>query len=788
MISSTTNAFLETCHEGMSKNYNNSEHVSEFFEPHRGLDKHEAREEWVSYLVHKFRYFALLENRGDDADQEILQILDSANKSHLGRFIPAWKAGAQNEEVVYLYRILQLPDDLVHRHWYSLNIEECERWCKAQERKLREIEADANKHGWTNTLETLYADMGKEPRADLRTEIQLSMISMLSMQGLKQKVHEFRSSLAKSDKSYDETEAALTKSSNVILKEFQHYFARTEVNHYDNEAGTYVYLIQLALVLTESLYREEFDETKIIAQYIERIRKLFPCEVVDYLEANNDNALLEWLVGTIDQSELSEDYRSLSKEELKRQVQQRESYARGVGITGSILLLEKDNQRNLWHHIGSNDVRNDPRQSKDHVNAYESDMHGILKVTKKIENFWAFPVYKNGRLHGAFRVVNSLLTENTLQPGGWPYHLRVRLAAAASLLSEFLTVADPQLERKDDFTTIFERNGQINVMVNNLGLRWIRKGVLAAILRHLTRDIGKKREKRHMGCCILIVKDIEGRKLLQDLPNYPLIQTSYKGILPPYDKLDSYHDAVNPSRGAFLFDHEGNFLRIVELRHNNKTEYDAIQSITQSNSDSLCLLLSRNSKSIKGYRSGDIAVEIYISEGSGEWFFRYPKAVLETMVKSAPTVEREILRVVCDACLEMSNQALGGLFVIGNIPDIDLLDIAKTELEIQRDEYKIQRLGKDLLIEFAKLDGATFIQDNGVIYQFNSTIQASPPRPSETSDSPHQNSSDPFRNKGARHKAGLTVSRIVPNVLVVIVSENRGITLVSRGERIAGPL
>jgi len=76
------------------------------------------------------------------------------------------------------------------------------------------------------------------------------------------------------------------------------------------------------------------------------------------------------------------------------------------------------------------------------------------------------------------------------------------------------------------------------------------------------------------------------------------------------------------------------------------------------------------------------------------------------------------------------------------------------------------------LIEFAKIDGATFIDDQGDITYINVTIRAKQPTKRTL-----------FPGRGARHEAAESISKKVPNALVVVVSENRGIRLVFDGGR-----
>jgi hypothetical protein len=538
------------------------------------------------------------------------------------------------------------------------------------------------------------------------------------------------------------------------------------------------FLPELSLHLTQSLYSEEFDQTEVIRQFLLKIKEKFRCEVCDFLDVSEDDQRVLWRVATVNHTDLSEKYRKLweeSPEALKKEIQNRESYGKGIGISGSILLQDADIGRNTWFHIGSNDVEHDPRQSKTHKHAYEQDLYpGVLKVNKRINNFWMFPIFRKQKFVGAFRVVNKLIEEEKLQPGGWPYYTRVQLSLIAQWFSKFLETTEQQVKMREDFLDVMERSKHLDSMIKNFGLSWIEKEKLQAFLRHLMSDLAKKVENRPIGCCILIT-NVQGDEMpFKELESYSLLDPVKDEITASYDNLNVYHDLVDPLKGAYVFDQDGKFRRIIRLACKNGNEaqygYEAIKSITEQYPETFCLLLTRDTKIIQGYNKGARVVDIYSSGGTGKWHFRYPQEIFRIMVAHALVSDKNLLKALCDASLELSLCGHGALIVVGDVSEKEF-DFSGLPKSLRFKSEKVTLVDSSILVEFAKVDGAVIIGNNGYITRFGTIVEPKRSVPRIPL----------FPGKGGRHETGEIISKLTPKAMVIIISQNRSISIVADG-------
>lgn len=766
--------FLQELHDFKSRNFDNSTVI-----PSEIKSKYSARTdpvgELIQYINHKFLYLILLADEEQNADEFFSTIIQRNGKSELAQFVQAWKEKAGAEELAYNYRLSQLPSDVVHRQWYAQDVEECYKWCARLSSKLEKAKESVERD-WYVRIGDLYGGIGARASSSFVEDSSLALLSKRAISAMVNRIDYLKVALEKSRVSFDEMNGRLTQECQEVLRDLERTLRGLNLAEDGRGLVDANWLGDLALKLMEKVYAEGFDETPVIIEFIRELSTAFRCEVCDYLDVSRGGEMVVWRAATVGEADLSPEYQKLAKEEFRRRVQERESYRRGVGITGSILLLDSGS-RDIWRHIGSNDVLNDPRQSEEHRSAYESDMYpGVLKNNRRINNFWAFPVFVGSRMVGVFRVVNKLDEDGILQAGGWAYLTRVQLALVSEWFSRFWATVGAQVENKADFAMIRERNRQIDEMIRRLNLEWVDKTSLQALLRHVTRDISKKHEKRQVGCCIVVTQVEEGGRALERFESYPLIDVSPGDVPSPYDMLDRYHDAVDPLQGAYVFDQSGRFSRIVKLewRGDGGKIYsgeEAVFQMMRGYPKSLCLMLRRETKNILGYCDGGRAIEIFISEGTGEWRFRYPKDILELMERNGGDVRSEVIKIVWEATLEMSYRGMGGIFVVGKAPS-EPFAFGDPKIPFKRHE-KVQHIGKALLVEFAKLDGATFVDCEGFITRVNTTVRAIEP-PSRTL----------FIGKGARHEAGETISKKAPQALVVIISENRGVSLVRNGSLI----
>ena len=776
---------VEKCHHVMSENYDSSLNIPSDILREAGQQEL-FRKRWTDYLRYKFRYLVLLEtDGGNEADTKIGAELRSNGVQYLSRFLPQWKARAKKERTVYSYRRCQLPPQTVEAIWYDPQTPECTEWCQKRNEELELLDAKATGSTWGEWLPQIYAQIGRRPITTCEQERMLSAVFRRAAGGLVDRVNSVRRYMTRFPVA-SATSARLSKKYQQAMAEVARCFEcfkNTPLQDVvvDTSLVGSNLLAELSFELMKVLHNSGFDEIAVVTQFLQSLKAHFQCEVCDFLEVTDNGEKIVLRAATVNHRDLSARYQKLSEDERRQHVLARESYRRGEGISGTILLLGGDADRNTWYHVGSNDVQHDPRQSRKHRSAYERDMYpGVLRASGRIENFWMFPVFGGDRLVGAFRVVNKLNGKEELQRGGWPYLTRVQLALVAQWLSRFLEAVQQQLQMREDFFAIMQWNQRLDQMMTTLDLHWVERRTLQAFLRHLERDISKKEEKRPVGCCIIIAR-VVGRSLpLPELPDYPLLDCRAGAIEDPYSGLDAYHDAVSPLGGAYVFDQKGTFVRAVKLEiRGGRTDtilsgYSAVEKVTSTNREAICLLLPSGAKSVLIYQHGSRVAEVLLSEKTAERRFRYPNEVLEKMVSGAPTVRRAVLKAVCDACIELSFRGYGGMIVVGDVP-FDQFSLTEPKVPC-KPECDLASMGKDTLVEFAKMDGATFVTNEGRVTKVNRTVTPI---------------KDPgveplFPGRGGRHTTGEKISRLAPNALVVIVSENRGISIVARG-KLVGP-
>jgi DNA integrity scanning protein DisA with diadenylate cyclase activity len=202
--------------------------------------------------------------------------------------------------------------------------------------------------------------------------------------------------------------------------------------------------------------------------------------------------------------------------------------------------------------------------------------------------------------------------------------------------------------------------------------------------------------------------------------------------------------------------------------------------VTKGYDKCISLFLGRGAKTIQVYKSDKKVANIFISEYSGEWVVRFDSEVKNEMKRFVPDEHHRNLETVADVCLALANNNYGGIFVFGPRAEIEAAIENKLREKPTRIGYafpaSIADVGPDLLQELAKLDGATFIDHHGNILRTNFVILGGEMPKAETDDETAE-----VLQRGARHTAGVIASYTCRDSLVIIISENGGITLLQDG-------
>lgn len=788
--------FLRACIEAKEATHDNSARLREkLTEDYPGIDHKKL---WKNYLICKFIYLFHSENL-DQAATLARKEADDLRLPGVDEFVAHWQEIKPAEERAFFYRLIQLPKESTY-YWYDTTIHRVQDWCSQLEDRYDQLEASvkisqsrgaANLKNLAEKIKNDFAFIPSDHLFDSLTKQQTEYLT----EAIVEKKRGFNEDLSCVSPVLTAPDLAKIEDPFLRLRD--------------------LLLNELTIELTKTLLNYGHDETIVIRTFLYKLKKLFNCDVVDYLDVEGkteDESRLVFRVATLTYEQLSNEFKTeVDRDKMKPPEKDKETYPRGVGISGSVLLLDSAAGRNLWrYHIGSNDLRQDPRQSVAHLSAYQSHVYSKVLTGGEIKNFWIFPIYVDSKLKGAFRVVNKLAGEEEPQRiVEWSFLDRVQLAIIAAWFSSFLETLQPYIHSTEAWFAIVRREQAVKSLADQLKLP--ESKVVQSIITHLFKDMNKKVEKRGVGCCIILAKEPD--KLLQRLQEFPLIDGDSIGIAYPYEgSIDKYHDAVNPLFGGYLLAEDGVFRAIVRFtRRQGKKDTLSPEEITSDVQDVICFLLKRESKKIHVYESGKRVADVFTSEYSSEWVLRFPDQIKQRIREFAPSNNRAI-DMIADVCLALSNSNYGGIFVFG--PREELKDALANKLEpresnikYRKGEQDVTKVGEGILIELAKIDGATFIDYDGTIVEINFVIglkkekeeEKEPPKLDEAladtattseKDLAPLTEGDPtpdvektihLRKRGARHNAGMDVSRACPESLVIIVSENGGISLIRNG-------
>ncbi len=164
--------------------------------------------------------------------------------------------------------------------------------------------------------------------------------------------------------------------------------------------------------------------------------------------------------------------------------------------------------------------------------------------------------------------------------------------------------------------------------------------------------------------------------------------------------------------------------------------------------------------------------------------------MIKKNIRAFAPKDNPVVDLIAEVSLDLSNRNYGGIFVFGPRDELDSalkdrLEPRDSSIKYRKGQVNVTEVGQEILIELSKIDGATFIDYDGFIIEINFVIRAKKNHNfseagEEIAKTDVARSKD-LRKRGARHNAGVDVSRICPHSLVIIVSENGGISLVQNG-------
>jgi len=520
------------------------------------------------------------------------------------------------------------------------------------------------------------------------------------------------------------------------------------------------------------------DEDNLLQEFVIIIRDVFGAKLTDHMNIYDDGQCVRYNV--VSDRSIS----GLNNKELEKN----ESYVVGEGITGSILLWkELTGDERLTFHVGTNHLANDERQSDEHNNTY-SGIYG-----KEINTFWAFPYFdEKHKIMGVFRVVNKQHGDNA-----WHYEERADLILVARWFETFWRNILNILHPEDRF--VFS-DTKIEDIYSRLQMPWIDKPFFDLLLTHLKTIVHKKIENSDMGVGTVIFHEMQTRKYKQgrQYPVFPMQPWFYKGsALIPFNVDDPIkvekestalrdiglmYKTMNTRISFCLYSSEGRFygIRHVMLTQSEIPNIEKIIQITKDG-DSVFFLTKGEEKSIKVYKDGSFFLDFYLSESDGDWRVRVFSEYEEILRKKA-NVDPALPKSICDLIFELSSSQIGSMLIFTDKREFDLNEEEHNKIG---DEYIT---GKNIaeVSSWASLDGAVVCNSRDGEIMYAGTILKDI-APTNLQTDPTYQKLKAFvktHQKGARHSVAAIYTMKYPDDCVIVISQNKGISVLVGGELI----
>ena len=312
-----------------------------------------------------------------------------------------------------------------------------------------------------------------------------------------------------------------------------------------------------------------------------------------------------------------------------------------------------------------------------------------------------------------------------------------------------------------------------NRIIDKLGIgKWYDKERIDVILNHLTSVIHRMIENHEMSALFVITDDEHIDECTQQFKMYPIQASVGNESITNSDNLEKIsrsYKKINSNTAFFLFSSSGKYYGIQYSENDYKDSIIlSINAFVERQPEYVAFFAEGSKKSIRIYHKGRVAADYYLSEGTGNWRLRFRKD-LETIFEYAHISEAKSSEFA-DIVLDLSYRRIGALLIIsdeGIEEDIQ----ADEPIDNIRGKY-VARIPQTIVRDLASLDGALLIKKNGQIVSAGNILKI------KDTDVP-----DTIRilikrsQKGARHNAAASFASRRPEACVVVVSENRGISM-----------
>jgi DNA integrity scanning protein DisA with diadenylate cyclase activity len=512
----------------------------------------------------------------------------------------------------------------------------------------------------------------------------------------------------------------------------------------------------------------ELSEKGVIKTFTKSISELFNCEICDYLYVDNDLIRL-----------FATSFEPADDEDFESYLEDNEHYRCGEGISGAIMLGESSDK---FFHVGTNNLDCDWRQSPWHTNAYSK-----FYQEDELHDFWVFPLFVDGELVAAFRVINKKVQKGE-ETAYWSYTDRLQLLYLAKWFQEFQTLCQKYTQEATPTQicgTISKHTITEKILEDcrNNSEEWLTQDTLDKVIDHLTKIVHRRIEKKQLGCCLIVGETKETELLCSNggYDNYIIFNNEQANLdkhnfaTYPLEVAAESYSIIYPSSGAFVWDESLKFkgVKALGLLSTNEDEPEnALMKLTNDHPKTFAFLLERGHNSILIYHDGQLKYEYYLSDYDGGWHIRSKEEMLKAIktalrISTMRDTKAKVYERVFDTVWWMSYKKIGTMIVIVHPDKIKLLKDNSEEGRSINKPFKMLK-NSNMIYDLAMVDGAILMDEEDMVHYGGLHFKYSSPLEKDMTKR--------LENKGTRHhQAGHIVCSDSEDAAVFTVSENRGI-------------
>lgn len=311
----------------------------------------------------------------------------------------------------------------------------------------------------------------------------------------------------------------------------------------------------------------------------------------------------------------------------------------------------------------------------------------------------------------------------------------------------------------------------------------ITQKIFIIVLKHLRSIANQRIENRNIGVNIIIFTK---KNTINTFGEYEIKPTEIKNPSIISNISGFFKDDNNTLKSIYkCIDSSNIFFAFYYDKNEDILEYNGIHKLSNNqtmnsvcNKNTIGFNLSDGVSCIRIYNDGHRIIDYFRSETNGEWMPRFEKDIIESLKHL--NVKLEDLILLTKIVMQLSYLRLGAMLIVTDETD-KLHDYGRKPCELIVEELESAENSK-IIYTYAAYDGAVIIENlpdsNLNVKDFGVFISPSKKIPS---NSPYVYLLK-YTNSGTRHEKAVNYAYENKNDTIIVVSENRSISIIHGDE------